>query len=77
VVPGAEPGRGLVLDGTLTAVRPSGAGWEADLLAAGAPVTCQLAEPPGEAGGPVTLTALDPPWFGPDGAAVAPGQAVP
>jgi molybdate transport system ATP-binding protein len=74
VVPGAEPGRGLVLAGTLTAVRPAGAGWEADLLAAGVPVTCRLAEPPGEAGGPVTLTALDPPWFGPDGAAV-PGPA--
>jgi molybdate transport system ATP-binding protein len=71
VVPGAEPGRGLVLAGTLTAVRPSGAGWEADLLTAGVPVTCHLAEPPGEAGGLVTLTALDPPWFGPDGAAVA------
>jgi thiamine transport system ATP-binding protein len=77
VVPGAEPGRGLVLAGILTAVRPSGAGWEADLLTAGVPVTCHLAEPPGEAGGPVTLTALDPPWFGADGAAVTgrPGQA--
>jgi hypothetical protein len=80
-VAGAEPGRGLVLTGSLTAVRPSGAGWEADLLTAGVPVTCHLAEPPGEAGGPVTLTALDPPWFGPDGAAVAgptrSGQASP
>jgi molybdate transport system ATP-binding protein len=77
VVPGAEPGRGLVLTGTLTAVRPSGAGWEADLLTAGVPVTCHLAEAPGEPGGPVTLTALDPPWFGPAGAAVSSGQAVP
>jgi molybdate transport system ATP-binding protein len=68
VVPGADPARGLVVTGTVTAARPSGAGWEADILAGGATFTCRLPdEPPG---GGLSVTLLDPPYFGPDGAAL-------
>ena len=42
VLPGADPARGLVVTATVTAARPSGAGWEADLLVGDAPFTCRL-----------------------------------
>jgi molybdate transport system ATP-binding protein len=42
VLPGADPGRGLVVTGSVTAARPSGAGWEADVLAGDAAFTCRL-----------------------------------
>ena len=67
VLPGAEPERGLVVTGTVTAARPSGAGWEADLLVGDAPFTCRL--PSRLDGAQVSVTLLDPPYFGPDGAA--------
>jgi len=88
VVPGAHASRGLVLSGVVSALRPAGAGWEADLrvgdlrvgdlrvgdlrvgdLRVGdALVTCRLPErPPGTE---IEVTVLDPPYFGPDGAAV-------
>ena len=67
VLPGAEPERGLVVTGTVTAARPSGAGWEADLLVGEAPFTCRL--PSRLDGAQVSVTLLDPPYFGPDGAA--------
>jgi len=73
VVPGARPGRGLVLTGPLTAVRPSGAGWEAELTVAGQRIACRLPDRPEPDDGQLTVTALDPPLFGPDGTAV--GQA--
>jgi hypothetical protein len=73
VVPGARPGRGLVLTGPLTAVRPSGAGWEAELTVAGQRIACRLPDRPEPDDGQLTVTALDPPVFGPDGTAV--GQA--
>ena len=66
VVPGAEPARGLVVTGTVTAARPSGAGWEADVLVGDAPFTCRLPSRP--AGPELSVTVLDPPYFGPDGA---------
>jgi ABC-type sugar transport system ATPase subunit len=69
VVPGAEPARGLVVSGTVTAARPSGAGWEADVLVGDAPFTCRLPSRP--AGAELLVTVLDPPCFGPDGAALA------
>jgi ABC-type sulfate/molybdate transport systems ATPase subunit len=72
---GAHPGRGVVLTGTITARRPAGAGWEADLATGGTVVTCRLAERPGPAGDPLVVTAIDPPWFGPDGAAADPPRA--
>jgi ABC-type sulfate/molybdate transport systems ATPase subunit len=73
VVPGARPGRGLVLTGPLTAVRPSGAGWEAELTVAGRRIACRLPDRPEPDDGQLTVTALDPPLFGPDG--TARGQA--
>jgi molybdate transport system ATP-binding protein len=77
VVAGATPDRGLVLTGTIAASRPAGAAWEVDLTlpeaagVTGAPsVTCRLAERPGQDGSELTVTALDPPYFGPDGTAI-------
>jgi molybdate transport system ATP-binding protein len=69
VLPGAEPERGLVVTGAVTAARPSGAGWEADLLVGDAPFTCRL--PARLDGTQVSVTLLDPPYFGLDGASVA------
>lgn len=59
--------RGLVVTATVTASRPSGAGWEADLRSGEAEFTCRLAERPEST--TVRVTLLDPPYFGPDGAA--------
>ena len=75
-VPGAHPGRGLVLTGTVAASRPAGAGWEADLRVDATVVTCRLPERPGPDGGELTVTVLEPPIFGPDGTA-APALAQP
>jgi ABC-type sugar transport system ATPase subunit len=61
VVPGAFPGRGLVLDGTVAALRPSGAGWEADLRVGDVMITCKLPEPP--SGDTAEVTVLDPPYL--------------
>jgi molybdate transport system ATP-binding protein len=66
VLAGAEPERGLVVTGTVIAARPSGAGWEADLLVGDAPFTCRL--PSRLDAAQVSVTLLDPPCFGPDGA---------
>ena len=71
VIPGAQPGRGLVLTGPLTALRPSGAGWEAELMVAGQRIACRLADRPEADNGQLTVTALDPPLFGQDGTALA------
>jgi molybdate transport system ATP-binding protein len=71
VLPGADPGRGLVVTGSVTAARPSGAGWEADVLAGDAAFTCRLPSRPAAA--ELSVTLLDPPCFGPDGALLAPG----
>ncbi len=69
VVFGAFPSRGLVLSGDVVALRPSGAGWEADLRVGEALVTCRLPEQP--AGASAVVTVLDPPVFGADGVALA------
>jgi ABC-type sulfate/molybdate transport systems ATPase subunit len=66
VLPGADPARGLVVTGTVTAARPSGAGWEADLLVGDASFTGRL--PARLDGSQATVTLVDPPYFGPDGA---------
>ena len=68
---GAHPGRGLVLTGAVTATRPAGAGWEADVRVTGTVITCRLPDQP-PAGGDFVVTVLDPPYFGPDGAALQP-----
>jgi ABC-type sulfate/molybdate transport systems ATPase subunit len=77
VVAGEAPDRGLVLTGTIAASRPAGAAWEVDLtlpeatgVAQAPSVTCRLTERPGGDGSELTVTALDPPCFGPDGSAV-------
>jgi molybdate transport system ATP-binding protein len=74
VAAGADPARGLVVTGTVVAARPSGAGWEADLRAGDATFTGRLPGPP--AGDQVTVTVLDPPYFGPDGQRVESGVGV-
>ena len=70
VTAGAHPHRGVVLTGTVAACRPAGAGWEADLAIGDATVVCRLPERIAPAGGELAVTALDPPWFGPYGAAI-------
>jgi len=72
VVAGVVADHGLVLTGTVAACRPAGAGWEIDLQLPGSVVTCRLAGRPGPVGSQLGVTALDPPLFGPDGAAIDP-----
>jgi ABC-type thiamine transport system ATPase subunit len=74
VVSGAEPARGLVVTGTVTAARPSGAGWEADVAVGDVPFTCRLPSRPD--GAALSVTVLDPPYFDRDGALLAPGVDV-
>jgi hypothetical protein len=70
VISGAHPGRGIVLTGIVAASRPSGAGWEADLVVGATTITSRLPERPAEVGHELVVTAVDPPWFGPDGTAI-------
>jgi ABC-type sulfate/molybdate transport systems ATPase subunit len=67
VMPGAFAERGLVLTGVVTAARPAGASWDADLRIGDSTVTCRLPDRPPPVGGEFTVTALDPPYFGADG----------
>jgi ABC-type sulfate/molybdate transport systems ATPase subunit len=68
VVPGAQPERGLVLTGRVSVRRPAGACWEAGVACGHGLVWCRLLEPPP---GEMTVTALDPPCYGPDGVLLA------
>jgi ABC-type sulfate/molybdate transport systems ATPase subunit len=70
VVAGAFGDRGLVLTGVVTARRPVGAGWEADLRIGTTAVTCRLPDTPPAAGGELVVTVLDPPCFTVDGSTV-------
>ncbi len=70
VIAGSFVDKGLVLTGLVMACRPAGAGWEADLRTGETMVTCQLQDKPPASGGGVTVTVLDPPYFGPDGGAM-------
>jgi molybdate transport system ATP-binding protein len=72
VLPGSHPDRGVVLAGMVTAGRPAGASWEADLQVGETVLTCRLPERPAAIGGQLVVTALRPPFFGPDGMALAP-----
>ncbi len=72
---GAMPGSGVVFTGVMTECRPSGVGWEVDVELAGTTVTCRLPDRPVAAGSELVLTAVDPPFFGPDGAAVQPADS--
>jgi ABC-type sulfate/molybdate transport systems ATPase subunit len=69
VIPASDPGRGLVLRGLLVGCRPFGAAWEADIRLGESTVTVRLPERPVTEGGELTVTATDPPLFGPDGLA--------
>jgi molybdate transport system ATP-binding protein len=71
VLAGTFGDRGVVLTGTVTACRPAGAGWEADLRIGETAITCRLPDKPPLAGHELTITILDPPYFGSDGAALA------
>jgi ABC-type sulfate/molybdate transport systems ATPase subunit len=72
VILAADPGRGLVLRGLLAGCRPSGAVWEADIRLGQSTVTVRLPERPVTDGEDLTVTAMDPPLFGPDGQAAGP-----
>ncbi len=76
VTAGAHPVLGVVLTGRVAACRPAGAGWEAELAIGETTVVCRLPERLTSAGGELVVTVLDPPWFGPDGAAIDRGAAV-
>jgi molybdate transport system ATP-binding protein len=77
VIAGTFGARGLVLMGRVTASRPTGAAWEADLRVGEAVITCRLPDKPPAIGGQLTVTALDPPHFGPDGRALITGPPNP
>lgn len=62
--------KGLVLSGVVTTCRPAGALWEIGLRIANVVVTARLPDP-APAGAEMVVTATDPPYFGPDGAAVS------
>jgi molybdate transport system ATP-binding protein len=70
VIAGAFADRGLVLTGTVTACRPAGAGWEAEVRMAEGIITCRLTDKPSVSGS-FGVTVLDPPYFGSDGSAIA------
>ncbi|HUY52321.1 MAG TPA: ABC transporter ATP-binding protein [Streptosporangiaceae bacterium] len=71
VAAGAQPGRGMVLAGPVRSCRPSGAGWEAGIEAAGTVVPVRLPDRPPADGAELVVTLLDPPCYGPDGALLA------
>jgi molybdate transport system ATP-binding protein len=76
VRPGAHPGLGAVLHGTVRAWRPLGAGWEADIDVAGAAVSGHFPERTVAEGDPLTFTAVGAPVFGADGRLLAHGEEV-
>ena len=59
-----------MLAGVVTACRPAGGGWEADLCTEGTTIGCRLPDKPVDVGDSFIVTALDPPYFGADGAAI-------
>ena len=69
VISGHHQNRGLVLAGVVSSCRPAGALWEVAIRTAGATVTGRLPEP-APTGQELVLTAVSPPCFGADGAAV-------
>jgi len=62
--------KGLVLSGVVAACRPAGVLWEIRLRVAGMAVTARLPDP-APVGAEMVITVTDPPYFGPDGAAVS------
>lgn len=80
VIAGSYGDRGPVLTGVITAFRPAGAGWEADLRVGDTAITCRLPDKPPGHGGELAVTILDPPYFSSTGnalpAAAADGDVV-
>jgi ABC-type sulfate/molybdate transport systems ATPase subunit len=76
VQPGAHPGLGVVLRGTVRAWRPLGAGWEADIEVGGAAVGGHFAEQVAAEGESLTFTAVGAPIFGADGRLLAHSEEV-
>ena len=86
VIIGGQPDRGLVLGGVVSSCRPAGALWETtvrlsdgggevvDGSGGAVSVTGRLSESRA-VGQDLVLTAVDPPRFGPDGAALRPSPA--
>ncbi len=75
VIAGAAAGRGLILTGVVTASRPAGAGWEADLRVGDTTITCRLPGKPPDAGAKLSVTVVDPPYFKSDGDALPSASA--
>jgi molybdate transport system ATP-binding protein len=69
IIGGSHPARGLVLTGVVASCLPYGALWETTITTAAGPVTGRLPEP-APTGRQLTVTAIDPPCFGPDGTAL-------
>jgi ABC-type sulfate/molybdate transport systems ATPase subunit len=63
VIAGSFGDRGLALTGVVTASRPAGAGWEADLRVGDTAIICRLPDKPPGTGGHLAVTVLDPPYF--------------
>ena len=59
-----------MLPAQVRSCRPAGAGWEAVIETAGATATVRLPDRPGDGAGPLVITLLDPPLFGPDGSLI-------
>jgi molybdate transport system ATP-binding protein len=74
VIAGAFADRGLVLTGVVTACRPSGAGWEADLRVGEETITGRLLETAPSPGAEFVVTVLDPPYFSSEGNAISPSR---
>lgn len=72
--PGDAGGAGVALDGLVTAIRPAGAGWEVDVVAADSEITCRVGDDPPVPGSRFSFTALDPPWFDASGRAAPAGE---
>ena len=69
VAPGADPARGLVLTGQIMACHPAGASWDVQVRTGTGAIRVLLPDRPATEGGELVITLLDPPCFGPDGAA--------
>ena len=74
-VPAGGAVAGVHPERVVAAVRPAGAGWEADLRVSGTVITGRLADQPPAPGQPFTLTLIDPPLFDAAGQTVAPTAA--
>lgn len=70
VVAGRHDGKGIMLSGVVTACRPAGVLWEIGIRVGDVVVIARLPAP-APAGAEMVITAIDPPYFGPDGAALS------